>query len=72
MGQFYIKLKKISNYLNSIIKVIIFLMLAAMTIIITAQIICRVFFTALSWTEGCSYCYYLYSRKVKRSKAESH
>jgi len=54
MGQFYIKLKKISNYLNSIIKVIIFLMLAAMTIIITAQIICRVFFTALSWTEELS------------------
>ena len=54
MGQFYIKLKKISDYLNSIIKVLVFVILAAMTIIITIQIICRVFFTALSWTEELS------------------
>ncbi|MEA1940130.1 MAG: TRAP transporter small permease [Candidatus Caldatribacteriota bacterium] len=54
MKQFYLKLKEIGDYLNSIIKIFIFLMLAAMTIIITAQIICRVFFTALSWTEELS------------------
>lgn len=54
MAQCYIKLKKISDYLNSIIKFLVFLMLAAMTIVITLQIICRVFFTALSWTEELS------------------
>lgn len=54
MIQFYIQLKKIGDSLNSIIKVFVFLTLAAMTIIITTQIICRVFFTALSWTEELS------------------
>jgi len=54
MKQCYIQLKKISDYINSIIKVFIFLVLVAMTIIITMQIICRVFFTALSWTEELS------------------
>ena len=54
MKQCYTQLNKISDYINSIIKVFVFLILAAMTIIITMQIICRVFFTALSWTEELS------------------
>jgi len=54
MAQCYIKLKKISDYLNSIIKFLVFLMLAIMIIVITMQIIYRVFFTALSWTEELS------------------
>jgi TRAP-type C4-dicarboxylate transport system permease small subunit len=54
MGKFYLQLKKISDNLNSVIKTLTFIMLMAMTIIVTAQIICRVFFTALSWTEELS------------------
>jgi TRAP-type C4-dicarboxylate transport system permease small subunit len=54
MTQFYYKLKKLSDGLNSLIKNIVFIMLIAMTIIVTIQIIFRVFFTALSWTEELS------------------
>lgn len=54
MGKFYLQLKKISDNLNSVIKTLTFIMLVTMTIIVTAQIICRVFFTALSWAEELS------------------
>jgi TRAP-type C4-dicarboxylate transport system permease small subunit len=54
MAKFYLQLKKISDNLNSVIKTLTFIMLVTMTIIVTLQIICRVFFTALSWTEELS------------------
>lgn len=44
-------LNKISDWLNKICMVISVSLLAAMVIVTTVQIICRVFFTALSWSE---------------------
>ncbi len=54
MYQIYNQLNRIGDYLNKVIKALIFIMFAAMTVIITLQIICRVFFSALSWTEEMS------------------
>ena len=44
-------LQKISDILDAICGVLIVLMIGAMVVITTAQIICRVWFTALSWSE---------------------
>ena len=44
-------IKKISDVINRICIVIAVALLGAMVIITFAQIICRVFFTALSWSE---------------------
>lgn len=44
-------LQKISSVLDSIFGFIVVIMIGAMVIITTAQIICRVWFTALSWSE---------------------
>ncbi len=44
-------LDKISDALDKIFGVLIVLMIAAMVIITTAQIICRTWFTALSWSD---------------------
>ncbi len=42
---------KLSDILDKIAEVIIVVMLGAMVLITGAQIICRLFFTALSWSE---------------------
>ena len=44
-------LQKISSVLDSIFGFLVVIMIGAMVIITTAQIICRVWFTALSWSE---------------------
>jgi len=44
-------LKKISDLLDSIILRIVFLLIVGMIVSITLQIVCRVFFDALPWTE---------------------
>ena len=44
-------LNKISDWLNKICMAISVSLLAAMVVVTTIQIICRVFFTALSWSE---------------------
>ena len=44
-------LEKISDILDSVCGFLIVIMIGAMVIITTAQIICRIWFTALSWSE---------------------
>lgn len=44
-------LEKISDWLDKICGVLIVIMLGAMVIITTAQIICRTWFTALTWSD---------------------
>ena len=44
-------LKKISDGIDKICLILIVLMLGAMVIVTTAQIICRSYFTALQWSE---------------------
>ena len=46
--------RKLSAYLDQINRFLLFLTIVAMTVFITLQIIFRVFFTALSWTEELS------------------
>lgn len=46
--------KNLSNRLDQIARFLLFVALVAMTLFITLQIIFRVFFTALSWTEELS------------------
>ena len=50
----YKRFKAISDQLNSFIKTIVGVMLITMAIVVTTQIICRVFFQALSYTEELS------------------
>lgn len=47
-------LQKISDNLDKVFRFALFLTLSSMIVIITAQIIFRVFFTSLSWTEELS------------------
>ena len=44
-------LHKIADVLDAVCGFLIVLMVGAMVIITTAQIVCRIWFTALSWTE---------------------
>ena len=44
-------LQKIGDVLDKICGFLIVIMIGAMVIITTAQIICRIWFTALSWSE---------------------
>lgn len=46
--------KTLSNHLDRIARFLLFAAIVAMTLFITLQIIFRVFFTALSWTEELS------------------
>ena len=45
---------KISNILDKILQVTVFTLITGMIITVTLQIVARVFFTALSWTEEMS------------------
>jgi TRAP-type C4-dicarboxylate transport system permease small subunit len=47
-------LKKTSDQIDTVFRFALFLTLMAMIILITAQVIFRVFFTALSWSEELS------------------
>lgn len=46
--------EKISNILDKILQVTVFTLITGMIITVTLQIVARVFFTALSWTEELS------------------
>lgn len=54
MERVYLQLRKMSNILNEFIKILTGLMLVIMTVVVTVQIICRIFFSALSYTEEMS------------------
>lgn len=54
MERFYHTFKKVSDGLNSLIKIVVFVLLFALVITVTIQIIFRVFFTPFSWTEELS------------------
>ncbi|WP_167506034.1 TRAP transporter small permease [Desulfosediminicola flagellatus] len=54
MTFFTYHLQKISDRLDSFFRFALFITLSAMIVLITAQIIFRVFFTALSWSEELS------------------
>lgn len=54
MEKIYLCLDRISNDLNQLMKVLSGIMLIAMTIVITIQILFRIFFSALSYTEEVS------------------
>lgn len=54
MERIYIQFARISEVLNNIIKVLVGIMLLFMTIVVTIQIIFRIFFDALSYTEEMS------------------
>jgi TRAP-type C4-dicarboxylate transport system permease small subunit len=47
-------LKKSSDHLDTVFRFALFLTLSSMIVLITAQVIFRVFFTALSWSEELS------------------
>jgi TRAP-type C4-dicarboxylate transport system permease small subunit len=51
MEKIYFQFKRISECLNTFMKTLTGLMLVAMTVIVTIQIIFRIFFSALSYTE---------------------
>jgi len=42
---------KLSDILDKVMEIVIVLMLAVMVVVTGAQIVCRVFFTSLSWSE---------------------
>jgi len=44
-------INKISDFVDSLCSVILVVLLAGMVLVTSAQIICRVFFSALSWSE---------------------
>ena len=44
-------INKISDYVDNLCSVIVVVLLAGMVLVTSAQIICRVFFSALSWSE---------------------
>ena len=44
-------LQKIGDVIDSIFSFVVVIMIGAMVLITTAQIICRIWFTALSWSE---------------------
>ena len=50
----YVFVKTLSEHLDRIARFLLFMAIVAMTFFITIQIIFRVFFTALSWTEELS------------------
>jgi TRAP-type C4-dicarboxylate transport system permease small subunit len=54
MEKIYLEFKRISEALNVFIKTITGIMLIVMTIVVTVQIIFRIFFNALSFTEEIS------------------
>jgi TRAP-type transport system small permease protein len=54
MEKIYLEFKRISEALNVFIKTITGIMLIVMTIVVTMQIIFRIFFNALSFTEEIS------------------
>ena len=47
-------LKSLSNILDKILQIAVFILITGMIITVSLQIIARVFFTALSWTEEMS------------------
>ncbi|MCR4424580.1 MAG: TRAP transporter small permease [Firmicutes bacterium] len=46
--------RRISDSLNAVAMAALFLLIAAMIVVITLQVVARVWFTALSWTEEAS------------------
>lgn len=54
MEKVYFQFKKISEDLNTFIKVLTGIMLIVMTFVVTIQIVFRIFFSALSYTEEMS------------------
>ena len=54
MNTIALYLKKTSDQLDTIFRFALFLTLSSMIVLITAQVIFRVFFTALSWSEELS------------------
>jgi len=54
MEKIYLEFKRISEVLNKFIKIFAGTMLIIMTIVVTVQIIFRIFFSALSFTEEIS------------------
>ncbi|HHV79970.1 MAG TPA: TRAP transporter small permease [Firmicutes bacterium] len=44
-------MKKVSDVLNQLAERVCFLALAAMVVVITLQVICRLYFSALGWSE---------------------
>lgn len=54
MNTIALYLKKSSDHLDTVFRFALFLTLSSMIVLITAQVIFRVFFTALSWSEELS------------------
>lgn len=54
MNTIALYLKKASDQLDTVFRFALFLTLSSMIVLITAQVIFRVFFTALSWSEELS------------------
>jgi TRAP-type C4-dicarboxylate transport system permease small subunit len=54
MNTFALYLRKTSDRLDTVFRFALFLTLSSMIVLITAQVIFRVFFTALSWSEELS------------------
>jgi TRAP-type C4-dicarboxylate transport system permease small subunit len=52
---------KLSDILDKIVEVVIVLMLGAMVVITGAQIVCRIFFTSLSWSEEATRYFLIWS-----------
>jgi len=54
MNTISLYLRKASDHLDTVFRFALFLTLSSMIVLITAQVIFRVFFTALSWSEELS------------------
>jgi len=63
---------KLSDALNKVMEVVIVLMLAAMVVITGAQIICRVFFKSLVWSEELTRYLLIWSSMLGASCVYKH
>lgn len=63
---------KVSNWLDKIGEYVCLIMLAAMVIISGLQIVCRVFFTALSWSEEAARYFLVWSTFIGASCVYKH
>ena len=58
---------KLSDILDKLMEVVIVFMLGAMVLITGAQIICRIFFTSLAWSEEATRYLMIWSTMLARA-----